>query len=205
MLCVFLLLCAIHRPQSQTPFNALRYSLLKVFDEVTSSLTRAKTVKKIMLLPKPVDKITITSLPWPFPVQASIQLHCFPVEYSRSLRSTLSLIFWFCLDKKICSVPWNSPMETLEYLINGRTFWSNRNDPYSGIRTAQKGRPSVQAVSRCSRPNLLAVSLPSPAFTTWSRQSLFPIWPQKDDYRNFEAQTNDSGQVPLESKSQRSR
>ena len=30
--------------------------------------------------------------------------------------------------------------------------------------------------------------------------SLFLFWPQNDDYRNFEAQTNDSGQVPLESK-----
>ena len=30
--------------------------------------------------------------------------------------------------------------------------------------------------------------------------SLFLFWPQNDDYRNFEAQTSDSGQVPLESK-----
>ena len=41
-----------------------------------------------------------------------------------------------------------------------------QSDPYVGIQTTQKGRPSVQQVSRCPRFNLLAVSLPSPAFIT---------------------------------------
>ena len=52
----------------------------------------------------------------------------------------------------------------------GRIFTSNRNDPCAGVQTTQKRPPSLQVVSRCSLPNLLAVSLPSPAFITLRAQ-----------------------------------
>ena len=54
-----------------------------------------------------------------------------------------------------------------KYLIDRQTFWTNRNDPYAGVQTDSK-KPPVRAdgFSSWSRPNLLAVSLPSPAFIT---------------------------------------
>ena len=53
-----------------------------------------------------------------------------------------------------------------EYLIDKRTFRTNRNDPYAGVRTDSKKTPSVQAVFQvasapissrflCPRPPLL--------------------------------------------------
>ena len=74
-----------------------------------------------------------------------------------------SLVFWFCFAEMICSVTWNYPREISKYLIDGRTFWSNWNVPYPGVRTTQKRPPSLEAVSSCLRLNRLAVSLPSPA------------------------------------------
>ena len=110
-------------------------------------------IVKIMLLPKPVDKIL---LPYNisdlfrrrlqmaiFPVQlASIQLPCFPTKIFNNAPVNASLIFWFFSLEKICPVTWTLPWEITKYLIDRQTFWSNRNDPYAGIRTTQKGRLS---------------------------------------------------------------
>ena len=77
-------------------------------------------------------------------------------------------IFYFVLRRRFVQsvLPW----EITKYLIGGWTFWSKWNDVYAGIRTAQKGHLSMQAVSHCSRPNLLAVSLSSHAFITLRAQ-----------------------------------
>ena len=77
-------------------------------------------------------------------------------------------IFYFVLRRRFVQsvLPW----EITKYLIGGWTFWSKWNDVYAGIRTAQKGHLSMQAVSHCSRPNLLAVSLSSHAFITLCAQ-----------------------------------
>ena len=113
-------------------------------------------IVKIMLLPKPVDKIL---LPYNisdlfrrrlqiaiFPVQlASIQLPCFPTKIFNNAPVNASLIFWFYSLEKICPVTWTLPWEITKYLIDRQTFWSNRNDPYAGIWTTQKGgRLSMQ-------------------------------------------------------------
>ena len=108
------------------------------------------SIVKIMLLPKPVDKIL---LPYNisdlfrrrlqiaiFPVQlASIQLPCFPTKIFNNAPVNASLIFWFYSLEKICPVTWTLPWEITKYLIDRQTFWSNRNDPYAGIWTTQKG------------------------------------------------------------------
>ena len=77
--------------------------------------------------------------------------------------------------RKPCHMPFRKliPPFTLtdgrlpKYLIGRRTFRTNRNDSYAGVRTDSK-KPPVRAggFSSCFRPNLLAVSLPSPAFIT---------------------------------------
>ena len=49
-----------------------------------------------------------------------------------------------------------------KYLIDGRTFWANRNDPYDGVWTdSKKGPVRADGFSSRSLPSLLAVSLPS--------------------------------------------
>ena len=124
MLCVFRLLCVIHRPQSPTPFDVVRWSAL--FYSLTPSnrenwggLSRSKftiaVVTKIMLLPKPVGKIPMTSLLWSkwqisssgFNTVALFSRRIFEID---NAPVNAPLIFWFCFAEMICSVTWNSPM-----------------------------------------------------------------------------------------------
>ena len=90
---------------------------------------------------------------------------------STMLQSTLLWYFDF-----FCSVTWNSPMGDYQIFDRQRTFWSDQNDLYAGIQTTQKGRPSRQAVSRCSHLILLVVSLSSPTFITLHAQSKPPCY-----------------------------
>ena len=120
MLCIFLLLCAIRRPQSlklfdvvcysQTPSNreswgglflkanlsSIAVQLSDNFSEIWSSTCTILFRDEIAILHVfDEDKIAITSLlRRPFPVQASIQLPCFSIEYSR-LTTLLSTLLWY--------------------------------------------------------------------------------------------------------------
>jgi len=97
-----------------------------------------------MLLPKAVGKIAMTSLPWRrlwmavscsgFKTTALFSQRIFK---SDNALVNISAIFLFCFDEKICSVSRNSP----KYLTDRRAFWTNRNDPYGGIRTDSKKPP----------------------------------------------------------------
>ena len=91
-------------------------AIIQVFDEDMYFWAIAKTVM-IMLLTKPVDKIAITSLLWrrlymaipfsSFNTTAFFSCRIFKID---NASVNASLIFWFCLSKKICSVTWNFPM-----------------------------------------------------------------------------------------------
>ena len=91
--------------------------IIQVFDKDISSLAIAKTVK-IMLLPKPVDKISMTSLLWRttvshFPFRLQYNCPVFPsnIQDRRcSAPVNVPLIFCFCFAEIICSVRLNSPM-----------------------------------------------------------------------------------------------
>ena len=85
---------------------------IQVFNEDISSLAIANTVK-IMLLPKHVDKIAIRSLLWrrPFPVQASIQLPCFPQDRQCSSQRFFDILIFFV--QSLGTLPW----EITKYLI----------------------------------------------------------------------------------------
>ena len=180
MLCVFLLLCALHLPKSPTPFDVVHYSLTPSNRENWNGFSRCKfTVSVVSSIA--VQLCDNSSEIWSSIILfrgeiaiiqvfdediSSLQLPCFPVECLRSTTfpSTLLWYFDFFLRRIFVQSLGTLPWEITKYLIDGRTFWSNRNDPYAGIWTTQKGRPSVQAVSRCSRPNLLTVFLTLPAF-----------------------------------------
>ena len=67
------------------------------------------------------DKIAITSLlRRPFPVQASIQLPCFSIEYSRltarSCQHFFDILILFC-GEDYCSVSWNSHIGDYQNLV----------------------------------------------------------------------------------------
>ena len=113
-----------------------------------------------------------------FLFQASIQLPCFLVEYSRS--STFgSIILWyfdFVLQRRF-----SSHLELSHQRLPNIWLRGEHSDPIGTICTQayvllKKKHPSKQAVSRCSRPNLLAVSLPLPAFITLRAQPNPPCY-----------------------------
>ena len=148
--------------------------IIQVFDEDISSLAIAKTVK-IMLLPNLVDKISMTSLLLKKTVNGHflfrLQHNCpvFPSNIQdrrRSGQRFFDILILFCGDD-LFSPSKLSHGRLPKYLIDRRTLRTNRNDPYAGVRTDSKKAPvRAGGFSSCSRPNLLAVYLPSPAFIT---------------------------------------
>ena len=113
-----------------------------------------------MLLPKPVHKISMASLPWRRLLMA---ISCsgfkttalFPRRIFKSDNALVntSAIFWFCFDKKICSVSRNSPKGIYQNIwVTGE-----HSEPIGTIRTlaygpTQKSPPSVQAVFKLLPP-----------------------------------------------------
>ena len=149
--------------------------IIQVFDENISSLAIAKTVKIMHALAKtcwqnfhdisPLKK-TVSGL---FLFRLQYNFSVFPSNIQdrrRSGQRFFDILILFCGDD-LFSPSKLSHGRLPKYLIDGQTFWTNRNDPYAGLRTDSK-KPPVRAggFSSCSRPNLLAVSLPSPAFIT---------------------------------------
>ena len=143
--------------------------IIQVFDEDISSLAIAKTVKIYALakccwqnfhdispLKKTVNGHFLFRLQYNCPVLPSnIQ------DRRHSGQRFFNILILFCGDD-LFSPSKLSHGRLPKYLIDRRTFRTNRSDPYAGVRTDSK-KPPVRAggFSSCSRPNLLAVSLPS--------------------------------------------
>ena len=110
-----------------------------------------------------------------------IQYNCpvFPSniqDWRRSGQRFFDILILFCGDD-LFSLSKLSHGRLPKYLIDGRTPWTNRNDPYAGVGTDSKKPPVLAGgFSSCSRPNVLAVSLPSPAFNTWRAQPKPPSY-----------------------------
>ena len=134
--------------------------IIQVFDEDISSLAIAKTVKIMHILAKTCWQNFLDISPLKKTEASNIQ------ERRRSGQRFFDILILFCGED------WFSPSKLShgrlpKYLIDRRTFWTNRNDPYAGVRTDSKKLPvRAGGFSSCSRPNLLAVSLPSPTFIT---------------------------------------
>ena len=170
MLCVFLLLYAIHRPQSRTLFNVVccpgvRYSLTPSNRENWGGLSQS-------------SEIYCFSSATTFPISGHLQYFLEGKLWSYRFSTTLlwrrlaiswlgfntialfscqifkiddasvntSLIFWYCFAEMICSVPWNSPMGDYQNIW----LMGEHSEPIGTIHTlvygpTQKSPPSMQA------------------------------------------------------------